>query len=258
MGKNSKTAYDIKEASNQSLSAGARKHYAENAQASMKSGASPTKMKNSGSFMTRNDSSAIRMCKSGSPMKAQGYNDRLDDSMGKGGGDATKKARRDESRGEEKAMGNRANASDKGMDSPAKRHGPDVVKTSKTKITGAMGSDLRIQQYKANNWAMDATTRQKAKPVSEVSKIKPKGIKGEAKTAAASIGNKVSQSKGAGTPNKPKGTTEKIVASSKPKPKSGKVNIAASKKASKAKRVENRAARKEKRVVNRTARKAKR
>jgi len=115
MGKNSKTAYDIKEASNQSLSAGARKHYAENAQASMKSGASPAKMTNSGSFMTRNDSSAIRMCKSGSPMKAQGYNDRLDDSMGKGGGNATKKARRDESRGEEKAMGKKANASDSKM-----------------------------------------------------------------------------------------------------------------------------------------------
>jgi hypothetical protein len=31
-----KTAYDIKEASNQKLTAGARKHYAENAQAAMK------------------------------------------------------------------------------------------------------------------------------------------------------------------------------------------------------------------------------
>lgn len=142
-------------------------------------------------------------------------------------------------------------------DSPAKRHVPDAAKsTNKTKITGAMGSDLRIQQYKANNWAMDDTTRQKAKPVSEVSKIKPKGIKGEVKSAAASVGNKVSQSKGAGTPNKPVGTSEKIVVQSKPK--SGKVNIAASKKASKAKRVENRTARKEKRVVNRTDRKAKR
>jgi hypothetical protein len=46
MGKNSKTAYDIKEASNQDLSSTARKHYAENAQASMKSGAAPTKMIN--------------------------------------------------------------------------------------------------------------------------------------------------------------------------------------------------------------------
>ena len=32
-----KTAYDVKEASNQSLSKGARKHYAENAQAGSKS-----------------------------------------------------------------------------------------------------------------------------------------------------------------------------------------------------------------------------
>jgi len=36
--KNKGMAYDIKEASNQKLSAGARKHYAENAQAASKSG----------------------------------------------------------------------------------------------------------------------------------------------------------------------------------------------------------------------------
>jgi len=40
-----KTAYDIKEASNQKLKPGARKHYAENAQAAMKNKKSPTKMK---------------------------------------------------------------------------------------------------------------------------------------------------------------------------------------------------------------------
>ena len=41
-----KTAYNIKEASNQKLSAGARKHYAENAQAAMKNKkASAVKMK---------------------------------------------------------------------------------------------------------------------------------------------------------------------------------------------------------------------
>ena len=41
-----KTAYDIKEASNQKLTAGARKHYAENAQAAMKNKKSPApKMK---------------------------------------------------------------------------------------------------------------------------------------------------------------------------------------------------------------------
>lgn len=40
-----KTAYDIKEASNQKLKPGARKHYAENAQAAMKNKKSPAKMK---------------------------------------------------------------------------------------------------------------------------------------------------------------------------------------------------------------------
>ena len=40
-----KTAYNIKEASNQKLSAGARKHYAENAQAAMKNKKAPAKMK---------------------------------------------------------------------------------------------------------------------------------------------------------------------------------------------------------------------
>lgn len=40
-----KTAYDIKEASNQKLKPKARKHYAENAQAAMKNKKSPTKMK---------------------------------------------------------------------------------------------------------------------------------------------------------------------------------------------------------------------
>jgi hypothetical protein len=41
-----KTAYDIKQASNQKLTAGARKHYAENAQAAMKNKKSPARMKN--------------------------------------------------------------------------------------------------------------------------------------------------------------------------------------------------------------------
>ena len=40
-----KTAYDIKEASNQKLKPGARKHYAENAQAAMKNKKTPAKMK---------------------------------------------------------------------------------------------------------------------------------------------------------------------------------------------------------------------
>lgn len=38
-----KTAYNIKEASNQKLTASARKHYAENAQAAMKDKKSPAK-----------------------------------------------------------------------------------------------------------------------------------------------------------------------------------------------------------------------
>jgi len=38
-----KTAYDIKEASNQKLKPSARKHYAENAQAAMKNKKSPAK-----------------------------------------------------------------------------------------------------------------------------------------------------------------------------------------------------------------------
>tara|TARA_R110000823_G_C15694375_1_gene475743 strand:- start:411 stop:578 length:168 start_codon:yes stop_codon:yes gene_type:complete len=45
-----KTAYDVKEASNQSLSASARKNYAENAQAGEKSD-SPMAMK--GSWMSK-------------------------------------------------------------------------------------------------------------------------------------------------------------------------------------------------------------
>ena len=40
-----KTAYDIKEASNQKLKPSARKHYAENAQAAMKNKKSPARMK---------------------------------------------------------------------------------------------------------------------------------------------------------------------------------------------------------------------
>tara|TARA_R110000751_G_scaffold153935_1_gene259005 strand:+ start:1043 stop:1486 length:444 start_codon:yes stop_codon:yes gene_type:complete len=47
-----KTAYDIKEASNQSLSAGARKHYAENAQAGFKSDSGY------GSFMSQHSHSS--------------------------------------------------------------------------------------------------------------------------------------------------------------------------------------------------------
>jgi hypothetical protein len=39
--KSSKTAYDIKEASNQKLTAKARKNYAENAEHNMKQGAHP-------------------------------------------------------------------------------------------------------------------------------------------------------------------------------------------------------------------------
>jgi len=84
------------------------------------------------------------------------------------------------------------------------------------KITGAIGSDLRIQQYRDNNMALDNTTFQK-KASKSVGNVSRQGIKGEAKKAAISVGNKVSQSKGVSTPNKPKGTTEKIVASSKPK-----------------------------------------
>ena len=53
-----KTAYDVKEASNQSLSKGARKHYAENAQAGFKSD------QGHGSFMSKHSQSRI----GGSPL----------------------------------------------------------------------------------------------------------------------------------------------------------------------------------------------
>jgi len=53
-----KTAYDVKEASNQSLSAGARKHYAENAQAGFKSDSGH------GSFMSKHSQSRM----GGSPL----------------------------------------------------------------------------------------------------------------------------------------------------------------------------------------------
>ena len=53
-----KTAYDVKEASDQSLSAGARKHYAENAQAGFKSDSGH------GSFMSKHSQSRM----GGSPL----------------------------------------------------------------------------------------------------------------------------------------------------------------------------------------------
>ena len=64
-----KTAYDVKEASNQSLSKGARKHYAENAQAGFKSD------QGHGSWMSKHSNSKM----GGSPLnqgKTTVYSDR--------------------------------------------------------------------------------------------------------------------------------------------------------------------------------------
>jgi len=64
-----KTAYDVKEASNQSLSKGARKHYAENAQAGFKSD------QGHGSWMSKHSNSRM----GGSPLnqgKTTVYSDR--------------------------------------------------------------------------------------------------------------------------------------------------------------------------------------
>ena len=63
-----------------------------------------------------------------SKMGKQGYNDRLDESMGERNGPAMQgmKARRDESEGMEKAMGKRKFAGDKAM--PRMKKGGDVAK----------------------------------------------------------------------------------------------------------------------------------
>ena len=64
-----KTAYDVKEASNQSLSKGARKHYAENAQAGSKDdspmsmGGSKSPMYMGGSFMSQHSQSGFQQAK---------------------------------------------------------------------------------------------------------------------------------------------------------------------------------------------------
>jgi len=64
-----KTAYDVKEASNQSLSKGARKHYAENAQAGSKDdspmsmGGSKSPMYMGGSFMSKHSQSGFQQAK---------------------------------------------------------------------------------------------------------------------------------------------------------------------------------------------------
>jgi len=61
-----KTAYDVKQASNQSLSKGARKHYAENAQAGSKAdspmnmGGSKSPMYMGGSFMSKHSQSGFQ------------------------------------------------------------------------------------------------------------------------------------------------------------------------------------------------------
>ena len=64
-----KTAYDVKEASNQSLSKSARKHYAENAQAGSKDDSPMSKygshspMKISGSFMSKHSQSGFQQAR---------------------------------------------------------------------------------------------------------------------------------------------------------------------------------------------------
>ncbi len=58
----------------------------------------------------------------------QGYNDRMDESMGGGDSmDATRKARRDESKGMEKSMGNRAYSRVQTMDAEFNAYDDDIT-----------------------------------------------------------------------------------------------------------------------------------
>ena len=132
--------YDIKEASNPSLTPSARKNYAYNAQHNSKVydgpkmygkskgphmesnkqeksnllSDNPIASRASGSWMSRHSQSYMP---SSSPLQQQGYNDRLDETLGAKDGKNSQslKDRRDESEGMEKSKGKGAYSSDSKM-----------------------------------------------------------------------------------------------------------------------------------------------
>ena len=110
----------------------------------------------------------------------QGYNDRMDESMGGGDTmDATRKARRDESKGMEKSMGNRAYSRVQTMDAEFNAYDDDITErqeyligklggSSKKSMNRSQASDYikRLKGKKSGTWK-DAETFGAEMPASE-------------------------------------------------------------------------------------------
>lgn len=91
----------------------------------------------------------------------QGYNDRMDESMGGGDSmDATRKARRDESKGMEKSMGNRAYSRVQTMDAEFNAYDDDITERQEYLIEKLEG---RVDKTMNRSQASDYIKRLKGK-----------------------------------------------------------------------------------------------